>query len=56
MLRPDYGATHFFGVGGAFIVGVVSLLIGAVLMIIWYSKSSRREAADASIKEYELVL
>lgn len=56
MLRPDYGSTQFAGVGGTFVIGVVSLLLGVVLMVVWYAKSSRREAADESIRDYELVL
>jgi hypothetical protein len=56
MIRPDYGSTQFAGIGGTFIIGVVSLLLGVVLMGIWYAKSSRREAAEESIKDYDLVL
>lgn len=35
MLDPDYGYTQFFGVGGVFVIGIGSLLIGAVLMVVW---------------------
>ena len=35
MLDPDYGYTVLFGVGGVFVVGVGSLLLGAVLMVVW---------------------
>ncbi|HEY1104562.1 MAG TPA: APC family permease [Agromyces sp.] len=35
MLNPDYGYSQVAGVGGAFIVGVGSLLLGAVLMFVW---------------------
>lgn len=55
MLRPDYGLTQFAGVGGTFLIGVVSLLLGVVFMAVWYSKLSRREAAESSIREYEPV-
>ena len=34
---PEYGNTTFFGIGGVFILGIGSLLIGVVLMIIWNS-------------------
>lgn len=33
--QPDYGSTTLFGVGGVFIVGIGSLLLGVVLMFIW---------------------
>ena len=35
MLDPDYGYTVLFGVGGVFVVGIGSLLLGAVLMVVW---------------------
>ena len=35
MLDPDNGYTVLFGVGGVFVVGVGSLLLGAVLMVVW---------------------
>ena len=35
MLDPDYGYTVLFGVGGVFVVGMGSLLLGAVLMVVW---------------------
>jgi amino acid transporter len=35
MLDPDYGYSQLAGVGGAFIVGVGSLLLGVVLMFVW---------------------
>jgi amino acid transporter len=35
MLDPDYGYTVLFGVGGVFVIGIGSLLIGAVLMLVW---------------------
>ena len=31
----DYGATSFFGIGGVFVLGIGSILLGIVLMIIW---------------------
>ena len=31
----DYGVTTFFGVGGVFVLGIGSILLGIVLMIIW---------------------
>lgn len=56
MIRPDYGMTQFAGIGGTFIIGVVSLLLGVVLMALWYGKSSRRNAAEESIRDYEMSL
>lgn len=35
MIQPDYGYTVLFGIGGVFVVGVGSLLVGVVLMIVW---------------------
>jgi len=36
MFDPDYGYTILFGVGGVFVVGIGSLLFGAVLMVAWF--------------------
>lgn len=33
--QPDYGSTTLFGIGGVFIIGIGSLLLGVVLMVIW---------------------
>lgn len=35
MLNPDYGYTVLFGVGGVFVIGIGSLLLGVVLMVAW---------------------
>lgn len=35
MLDPDYGYTILFGVGGVFVIGIGSLLLGVVLMVVW---------------------
>ncbi len=35
MLNPDYGYTILFGVGGVFVIGIGSLLLGVVLMVVW---------------------
>ncbi len=35
MIQPDYGSTVLLGVGGVFVVGVGSLLLGVVLMLVW---------------------
>ncbi len=35
MLNPDYGYTILFGVGGVFVIGIGSLLLGVVIMILW---------------------
>ncbi|MCB0899541.1 MAG: APC family permease [Actinobacteria bacterium] len=39
MLDPDYGYTTLFGVGGVFVMGVGSLLIGVVFMYLWQWKA-----------------
>ncbi len=36
MYDVDYGYTVLFGMGGTFVVGIGALLIGVVLMVIWY--------------------
>jgi hypothetical protein len=33
--QPDYGSTTLWGIGGVFIIGIGTLLVGAVLMVIW---------------------
>ena len=36
MWDVDYGYTVLFGIGGTFVVGIGSLLIGVVLMVVWF--------------------
>ncbi len=33
--QPDYGSTTLFGIGGVFVIGVGSLLLGVILMFVW---------------------
>ena len=33
--QPDYGSTTLWGVGGVFIIGIGTLLLGAVLMVVY---------------------
>lgn len=47
MVHPDYGSTVIFGIGGTFVVGIGTLLLGAVLMIVWYTRQDRRQRAAA---------
>ncbi len=35
MLDPDYGYTTLFGIGGVFVMGVGSLLVGVLFMLLW---------------------
>jgi hypothetical protein len=35
MLDPDYGYTTLLGIGGVFVMGIGSLLIGVVFMVLW---------------------
>lgn len=35
MYDVDYGYTVLFGIGGTFVIGVASLLVGVVLMFVW---------------------
>jgi amino acid transporter len=43
MFDVDYGETVLFGVGGVFVIGVGSLLLGVVLMIVWALLPGSRE-------------
>jgi O-antigen/teichoic acid export membrane protein len=36
MWSVDYGYTVLFGIGGTFVIGIGSLLVGVVLMYVWY--------------------
>lgn len=36
MWAVDYGYTVLLGVGGTFVVGVGALLVGVVLMFVWF--------------------
>jgi amino acid transporter len=38
-LDPDYGYTSIGGIGGVFLLGIGSLLLGVVLMLVWQSLS-----------------
>ncbi|MET0302963.1 MAG: APC family permease [Microbacteriaceae bacterium] len=42
MLNPDYGYTVLFGVGGVFVIGIGSLLVGVVLMVVWAAFAGSR--------------
>jgi amino acid transporter len=33
--QPDYGSTTLWGIGGVFIIGIGTLVLGAILMFIW---------------------
>jgi len=35
MFDPGYGETVLFGIGGVFVIGIGSLLLGVVLMLVW---------------------
>jgi amino acid transporter len=35
----DYGLTSFFGIGGVFVIGVTTLLIGVLLMAVWNARA-----------------
>ncbi|MCC3292379.1 APC family permease [Arthrobacter sp. zg-Y1110] len=43
MLNPEYGSTVMFGVGGAFVIGIGALMLGAVLMTLWYRHRGAEE-------------
>jgi len=57
MLDPDYGYTVLLGVGGVFVVGVGSLLLGVVLAIAWaLTPASRPFFRGESLNEDTPVL
>ena len=67
-MDPEYGYTTFFGLGGVFVIGVGSLLLGVVLMVAWniaapaYFKSQpsdmepRLLVDETSTEEHRVVL
>lgn len=57
MFQADYGYTVLFGVGGVFVLGVGSLLLGFVLMIAWsLFPRSKPFFAGESLNEQTAVL
>jgi amino acid transporter len=38
--NKDYGLTSLFGIGGVFVIGAATLLIGIILMLLWNARSS----------------
>jgi amino acid transporter len=38
-IKDDYGLTTLLGLGGVFVIGVVTLLVGVVLMAIWSTRA-----------------
>ncbi len=36
MWAIDYGYTELLGIGGTFVIGIGALLVGVVLMVVWY--------------------
>jgi amino acid transporter len=55
---PDYGQTKMFGIGGVFVIGIGTLLLGVVLMLIWRMKSPayfRGETLTKATPEYVLA-
>ncbi|MFT4282208.1 APC family permease [Microbacterium sp.] len=36
MWAVDYGSTELLGIGGTFVVGIGALLVGVVLMVVWF--------------------
>jgi amino acid transporter len=52
---PSYGATKFFGIGGVFVLGVGSIVLGLVLMVVcaataptWFRRGARRGGGSSA--------
>jgi amino acid transporter len=57
MFDTEYGETILFGVGGVFVIGVGSLLLGVVLMVVWaFFRQSRPFFRGESLNEDTEVL
>jgi amino acid transporter len=57
MFNPDYGYTILLGVGGVFVIGIGSLLLGVVLMIVWgFFSQSRPFFRGETLNETSEVL
>lgn len=58
MWDPEYGYTVLFGIGGTFVVGIGSLVVGVVLMVIWYffPRSKRFFAGESLNRDTEVMV
>jgi amino acid transporter len=48
----DYGLTTLFGMGGVFVIGVVTLLVGLVIMLVWNARSPAFFRGETFTPEY----
>jgi len=59
--KADAGSTTYFGLGSPFVIGIGFLLLGPVLMLIWYAMGHhefwkrRREVADPRVLDDDQV-
>jgi amino acid transporter len=56
--QPDYGYTSLAGIGGVFVIGIGSLVLGVILMFVWQARHSdyfRGETLPKRVAD-ELVL
>src|SRR4029077_13908930 len=59
--KDDAGSTTYFGLGSPFVIGIGFLLLGPVLMLIWYAMGHhefwkrRREVADPRVLDDDHV-
>jgi amino acid transporter len=57
MWQPDYGYTELLGIGGTFVMGIGSLVVGAVLMVVWsFNASAKPFFAGESLNRETPVL
>jgi amino acid transporter len=54
--QPDYGNTTLFGIGGVFVLGIGSLLVGVVLMVIYNGVAPAFFRGETMPKRGDLIL
>jgi len=58
-VAPDYGKTTLFGIGGVFVIGIGTLVLGYLLMLLWRWRAPayfRGETLTKATPEYVLAM
>jgi len=58
-VAPDYGKTKLFGIGGVFVIGIGTLVLGYLLMLLWRWRAPayfRGETLTKATPEYVLAM